>query len=84
MLIVHDACKTTRADGNDEVQSDFTSNAFESYTKQGENVSILALTAVSACATIHRRAWSFGGGNDVFRLHRKYIPFYNAAGCLCG
>ena len=51
MLIVHDACKTTRADGNDEVQSDFTSNAFESYTKQGENVSVLALTAVSACAT---------------------------------
>ncbi|KAK9912997.1 hypothetical protein M0R45_036824 [Rubus argutus] len=51
VLIVHDACKTNRADGNDEVQSDITSNAFESYAKQEENVSVQALTAVSACAT---------------------------------
>ncbi|XP_061998821.1 cation/H(+) antiporter 15-like [Rosa rugosa] len=50
MLIVHDACNKTGADGN----NDLSSNAFENYARQRENVSVQSLTAVSAYATMHK------------------------------
>ncbi|XP_050386310.1 cation/H(+) antiporter 15-like [Argentina anserina] len=72
MLIVHDACNKAGADGNNKLQYDFSSNAFEFYASQRENVSVQSLTAVSAYATMHQDICNMADENDVNFI---IIPF---------
>ncbi|KAL6124993.1 hypothetical protein ACLB2K_077501 [Fragaria x ananassa] len=72
MLIVHDACHKTGADGTNKLQSDFSCNAFENYGRKRENVSVQSLTAVSAYSTMHEDICNMADEKDVNFI---IIPF---------
>ncbi|KAM5546594.1 hypothetical protein ABKV19_002399 [Rosa sericea] len=72
MLIVHDACKSSKH-RHEEEQSNSASNPFETYALQRENVSVQALTVVSAYNTMHEDICNLAEDKNV---NLVIIPFH--------
>ncbi|KAL6180413.1 hypothetical protein ACLB2K_047076 [Fragaria x ananassa] len=74
MLIVHDACKSSKHRNNAE-PSNSASNAFEAYASQRENVFVQALTIVSAYDTMHEDICTLAEDKNanlvIIPFHRK-------------